>query len=396
MKKNKKNKIFIRRNKHKVSKFSSITDKKKAQEQRLYLASFPESNPRPVSEIGLNGDVRYLNPAIKRLFPGIEKAGKNHAWFTGFKSQVMPALCKNKNKFITRELIIGKSYFEQAIAYIPKEKCMRIYGQNITKRKNAEMELLKNRNELEQKIAQRTAELMKVQTELMESKRLSDIGALGAIVAHELRNPLAAIGMAAANIRRKANNPLLDSHLNNIEKKIYESDQIINNLLFYSKIKIPHREHTNIYSIVEECIGAAKRQFSKVVLIKKRIGNLKNIFIEVDPLQIKEVFQNILNNAYDAIHDLKGVVEIEAQTDEEGIKINFKDSGVGIEREYLDKIFEPFFTTKAKGTGLGLSVCQQIVNLHGGTIYVESQISKGTTVTVSLPRKAKAEVQNEK
>jgi signal transduction histidine kinase len=381
---------------HKLSKLVSIAKIKKAQELRFYLSSFPESNPRPVSEIGLNGDIRYLNPAIKRLFPGIEKSGKNHPWFADLKSQVMHAFRKKKNKFISRELAIGKSYFEQAIAYIPQEKCIRIYGQKITKRKNEEKKLLKNRNELEQEVAQRTAELMKAQTELMESKRLSDIGALGAIVAHELRNPLAAIGMAAANIRRKANNPLLDSHLNNIEKKIYESDQIINNLLFYSKIKVPHRELANILGIVEECIEAAKRQFSKAVLIKKRIGSLKNISIEVDPLQIREVFQNILNNAYDAIHDLEGSIEIKAQMDEKEIKVSFKDSGIGIENEYLDKIFEPFFTTKAKGTGLGLSVCQQIVNLHGGSIFVESQIGKGTIVTVSLPRKAKAENPNEK
>jgi two-component system NtrC family sensor kinase len=67
------------------------------------------------------------------------------------------------------------------------------------------------------------------------------------------------------------------------------------------------------------------------------------------------------------------------------LEVSFKDTGVGIPKENMEKLFLPLFTTKAKGTGMGLSVCKKLVDMHGGTIKVESEIGKGTTVTVKLP-----------
>ena len=110
--------------------------------------------------------------------------------------------------------------------------------------------------------------------------------------------------------------------------------------------------------------------------------------IEADPLQMQEVFSNIINNASDAVPEQDGRIEIAVTDEGSRIKITISDNGAGIEKEHLGRVFDPFFTTKAKGTGLGLSVCQQIVNLHGGTISIEGQPQQGTTVMVSLLKKA--------
>lgn len=229
-------------------------------------------------------------------------------------------------------------------------------------------------------------ELMKTQSELNERKRLSDIGTLAATIAHELRNPLAAINMAAYNIKRKAQNPLLERHLLTIEKKVSESDQIINNLLFYSRIKIPHYENIDICEIIDECAGVARERCRKAkASVYRKLKLLKGVTVEADPLQIKEVFSNILNNAYDAILNHRGKIELSGERDNRFVRVRIADNGPGIDGNILNKVFDPFFTTKAKGTGLGLTVCRQILSLHGGAIDIKSQIGKGTTVTVELP-----------
>ncbi len=233
--------------------------------------------------------------------------------------------------------------------------------------------------------------LSQTQKELDSAKRLSDIGILAATVAHELRNPLGVIRTAAYNIKRKAQNPALESHLINIEKKILESDQIINNLLFYSRLKSPHYESVRIYDILNECVKSTIIRFSKHnVAVIKKINSLRKVFIDADPLQMSELINNILNNANDACIGRNCKIEVRAVKDGKGnVEIVFRDYGVGIDEENLKKIFKPFFTTKAKGTGLGLTVCNQIVNLHGGKICIDSKKGRGTTVTVTVPIKRK-------
>lgn len=254
-------------------------------------------------------------------------------------------------------------------------------------RDKAQEILMRDKETVERLVKERTNELLKTQLELEKAKRLSDIGTLAATVAHELRNPLATISMAAHNIKRKAKSPDIDKHLSNIDKKVAESDQIINNLLFYSRIRPPHYESVKVSDIIEESIDSIGQNRKKDAQIIRNIDSIRNTLIEADPFQIKEMLQNLLNNALDAVPANAGKIEITGACEGEFIKINVKDNGHGIEKESLARIFDPFFSTKAKGTGLGLSVCQQIVNLHGGFIHIESKVDKGTVVAVSLPIK---------
>ncbi len=265
---------------------------------------------------------------------------------------------------------------------------------DITRRKQAEKLLKKSHAGLEKKVRERTGELLKTQKELEKAKRLSDIGTLAATVAHELRNPLGVMQTAVYNIRRKRQNSLIDKHLANIEKKVDESNRIISNLLFYSRIRMPHYENVNIHNILNECIGAIEKHFKKKgISIEKEFKLLKNIVIEADPLQMREMLSNILNNAYDAVSDRETSIEIKGEHDGDNfIKLYIKDSGVGIDEEDLEKVFEPFFTTKSKGTGLGLTVCHQIVNLHNGRIEIESVKGKETTVVIALPIRRRPDV----
>lgn len=259
--------------------------------------------------------------------------------------------------------------------------------EDITERKMAEGVLSRDKVKLEKLVQEGSQQLLDARVLLEKENRLSDIGTLAATVAHELRNPLAAISVAAANIARKVNDPLLERSLNNIQKKILESDQIINNLLFYSRIKHPHYENILIFEIVTECLLLAQKQKQKdTVVIQRRFDAIKETRIEADPLQMREVFSNIFNNAFDAISD-DGTIEIAAVEEVKEVMFSIKDNGSGIDKDHLARIFEPFFTTKAKGTGLGLAVCKQIIDLHGGSIRIGSNSGEGTTVIIRLPKK---------
>jgi len=148
------------------------------------------------------------------------------------------------------------------------------------------------------------------------------------------------------------------------------------------------------YFPVENRMGWIKDIFANESNVEVKITfqnpEEKNI-IEADPLHMTELFLNILDNAYQALADKSGVIEITLGYDTKINKLNmaFSDNGVGIKDTDAAKVFEPFFTTKTRGVGLGLTVCKQVVDLHNGTININSQEAKGATVFVTLPIRKK-------
>jgi two-component system NtrC family sensor kinase len=264
--------------------------------------------------------------------------------------------------------------------------CVMGIFRDITERKRAEEILRRDKSELARLVERKSAELVRAHDELNKAKRLSDIGMLAATVAHELRNPLAAIRIAIYNIKKKSDDPRLGSHLDNMEKKILESDQIIKNLLLYSSVKVPHRQAVVVSDLMEQSVTSLRSMFDEYkVSIKRFYKCPEGMTIEADPVQIKEVFNNLLSNAYESFGLKKGRIDISIWTEKEALKVRIADNGRGVPGTELRKLFMPFFSTKAKGLGLGLPLCRQIIELHGGSIKIESRVGKGTTVTVRLP-----------
>jgi PAS domain S-box-containing protein len=233
----------------------------------------------------------------------------------------------------------------------------------------------------ERKLAQR--ELAAAQEEAQKTRRLADIGSLAATVAHELRNPLAAIRMAAHNIYRHAHNPEAERHLRNIDKKIRESNHIIHNLLFYARIRSPHRERISLSALIAEAVAGAHERFAgQAVSVDVLFPQDSAITLDADPVQLLEVFSNLLDNAYAALPAQGGRIRISVDACATGVTVRVSDNGSGIAPENLSRVLEPFFTTKVNGTGLGLSVCSQIMRLHDGSLDVSSTPDKGTDITL--------------
>jgi signal transduction histidine kinase len=257
-------------------------------------------------------------------------------------------------------------------------------GRDITQRKEAE-EVLKRDNEmLESIVRERTKKLLEVQEEFNRAKRLSDIGTLAASVAHELRNPLGIIQLAIHQLK-KDRKLAENKYVADIEKKLAESDAIIDNLLGYSRIKAPAYEQVDVLELLQECISGFQAMFKDhdISIQKKYDADLR--LIEADVQQLRGIFSNILNNAGQAFSRKKGRIEICVCRKGHLASIAFKDNGVGIAPEDMGKIFTPFFTRKAKGTGLGLAICNELVALHRGRIEVQSCKGEGTTFEILLP-----------
>ena len=366
-----------------------ITGMKHAEAKISSLAQFPAENPQPVLRAAADGSLLYANrPALVFL--------RSMEWEKGKSLPApLPRIIRRVMRGGVQESVelddLHGRVWSMLLAPIANEHYVNLYGYDITEQKGAQKVLERDREEMEKLVQERTSELLAARHEMERAKRLADVGTLAATVAHELRNPLAAIKMAVYNVMKKSNDPSLAKHLNNIDAKVDESDQIINNLLFYSRLQAPHYEHIEIYWILKESADHASG-LRKNVSFLRQYKALKGLRVEVDALQMKELFNNVINNACDAVVDKpKGLIALKGDVlEQEGMfVVTVRDNGTGIEKGDLDRVFDPFFSTKAKGTGLGLTVSSHIVNLHGGRMSVNSTKGRGTAVTISLPLRRK-------
>jgi two-component system NtrC family sensor kinase len=181
--------------------------------------------------------------------------------------------------------------------------------------------------------------------------------------------------------------PKFMSYLGIMERETERCSTIVRNLLDFARQREPSlRPDVNINAVVEEALSLLANQIAlQEITLEKRFDQLPPIM--ADPMQLRQVFLNIILNACEAMNNA-GVLTVTtslANKRKKAVRVEIADSGVGIDEKDLPKIFDPFFTSKEKGTGLGLSVVYGIINSHQGTIEVDSKAGKGTTITITLP-----------
>jgi PAS domain S-box-containing protein len=237
--------------------------------------------------------------------------------------------------------------------------------------------------ELEQRVAERTAELETTQEQLVRQEKLAVLGQLAGGVAHEVRNPLGVISNAVYFLQMVLTDAddTVQEYLGIISNRVHEAEQIVSDLLSMAQIKPAQREQTVISSLINEVL--TRHPPPPAVTVTTRIPvDLPPVL--VDPQQIRQVLINLVTNAYQAIPE-RGELTLEACFQQGQLKLLFRDTGVGMPPKIMAQIFEPLFTTKAKGIGLGLSLSKNLVEVNGGTIQVESVEGRGTTFTLLLP-----------
>jgi two-component system NtrC family sensor kinase len=238
-------------------------------------------------------------------------------------------------------------------------------------------------------VAEDVTEQRRVQEQLMQSEKLSSLGEMISGVAHELNNPLATV-MAYAQLLIEAEVPQdVRRMLGTVNSESIRCQKIVQSLLTFARRHSPERRRIELEPLLREAVQLVSyRSRSEGVKIDLQVsGGLPVVM--ADPHQLQQVFLNILNNACQAMEEVKGARRIlaAARPEEGGVRIEFTDSGPGIAPEALPRLFDPFFTTKAvgEGTGLGLSLAYGIVREHGGAIEARNAPPMGACFSLFLP-----------
>lgn len=230
--------------------------------------------------------------------------------------------------------------------------------------------------------------LKEARDEVLQSEKLATIGRMASGIAHELGNPISAISGNIELLEKKLSMEKEKEIIKRMKSDLERMDKIIRELLDFARPKKFTREKINIKNSIEEAIEIIKTQkgFDNIKIEIDSEVNLPEI--TSDTTQLKQVWINLFLNARDAMPD-GGIIKISISKTDSFVRVEFSDTGTGIQKEHLNKIFEPFFTTKepGKGTGLGLTVVQRIILSMNGKISVESEPLKGTKFTILLPLK---------
>lgn len=234
-------------------------------------------------------------------------------------------------------------------------------------------------------------ERLRIDTEAVQNEKMKAIGTLSASLAHEIKNPLNSIVINMEILKGQINKieqpgtQPFHKYINIIQSEIGRLDKVIKDFLDYAKPQSTQYKKLNLGKVVINLLDFIEPEAKKTdVKITKKI-NKKLFDIRGEENQLKQVILNLLLNALQAMPD-GGELTVEVSNISDGrIKIQIKDTGVGIKKEDHNQIFDPFFTTKKKGSGLGLALVEQLVKNHGGEISFESEEEKGTTFSLVFP-----------
>lgn len=231
-----------------------------------------------------------------------------------------------------------------------------------------------------------------LEAELQQAEKSAVVGRLGSAIAHEIRNPLNYINLTLDHLRAKFTPDETEKRAgfekltSQLKAEVARINQQISDFLNYSRPPKVNPQSTDARKVIEDSLriveGQAAEQNIKISLIERENVPL----IHGDAEFLRSVFNNLFINAVQAMESLGGNLNVKISPDKDFVKIEVTDTGKGIPEENLSNIFEPYFSTKETGTGLGLAIVKKIVDVHNGTIEVESRLGEGTKFTVRLPK----------
>ncbi len=221
------------------------------------------------------------------------------------------------------------------------------------------------------------------QLEMERRKRLAQLGEMGAMLAHEIRNPLAGIKGFAQVIEKRPGEARNAGFAAGIVREVLRLENLVNDLLAYAGNDPSPPSTIDLRETIAWAASLVRHEAEeqRVSIVPECQGEVR-LFGNRDKLG--QVLLNLMKNAFHAM-PRGGTLHITAEESRKQVTITVSDTGQGIAPGDMGRIFEPFFTTKARGTGLGLPLCRKIIEEWGGTIRVESTPARGTTVSVVLP-----------
>lgn len=243
--------------------------------------------------------------------------------------------------------------------------------------------------------------LKRYREQLVRSEKLASLGHLSAGVAHELKNPLNIISASIQLLQMEEGIPEETRQAyETVMEQVARSTRIIDNLRDFARERKPASVEIDLHGFLEKTIALVEYEMRVDSLDIVRDFEGVPVYIKGDPDQLAQVFLNIINNARDSMNEMKaahsyeelesmgweGMLTVATARKDGSVGVTFKDTGVGMTQETIDRLFDPFFSTKGeKGTGLGMSIAYGIIENHGGEMYVTSQPGQGSVFRITFP-----------
>ncbi len=211
-------------------------------------------------------------------------------------------------------------------------------------------------------------------------------------VAHEIKNPLTPIQLSAEHLLRVYADgrgdfaKALKESTSYIIGEVENLRRIAQEFLELSKTTTLKKEVFDLQESVQEIVSPYQNMLAARIRFRV-VREGQDFRLEADPAKIKIAFRNLFINAVEAIRG-RGEIEVRLVAEDGELRLTVKDSGIGMDKDLLERVFDPYFSTKDSGTGLGLPIARKIIEDHGGTIQAESAAGKGTRITITLPRKS--------
>ncbi|GIN61115.1 hypothetical protein J27TS8_11080 [Robertmurraya siralis] len=219
---------------------------------------------------------------------------------------------------------------------------------------------------------------------LHRQDKLAAVGQLAAGVAHEIRNPLTSMKGYAEFLLEDETDEQRREFVDIILDEINRVNQIVEDFMVLAKPKVVDLKEKNIIPIIKDVLSLLEFEARKKKVRMHFEANDDIVQIECDENRLKQVFLNFVKNGIEAMPN-GGDITVRVHVASEQVQISIQDTGVGIPEEKLKRIGEPFYTTKKDGNGLGLMVSYKIIESHNGTVFIESELNKGTTFNIILP-----------
>jgi len=234
-------------------------------------------------------------------------------------------------------------------------------------------------------------ELEQSRTTLRQTEKVTAWQEIAQRMAHEIKNPLTPIKLAAQRIQKASDNnspkihEIIDSSVHSISEEVEHLTELLAEFRDFARLPTPHFRKCDIRELLLKAAETYRPNYRQIEIMTEY---LKPAQVAVDIHQMNRVFSNLIKNAFESIDDT-GTIQLSSDLVRKGhtqyCRIQIKDTGRGISREFEQKVFHPYFTTKAGGTGLGLPIVERIVSDHAGKIWFETEEQIGTTFFIDLP-----------
>jgi len=223
---------------------------------------------------------------------------------------------------------------------------------------------------------------------LREQAALVRVGQLAAVVAHEVKNPLAGIrGAMQVMLSRRPRGDADAPVMHEIITRVDALNDLIEDLLLFARPRAPRLQAIELMPLLADAVASMRRD-PVAELVKVEIAG-PDVALSGDSELLRAALLNIFLNAAQAMNG-SGAIYVTLTIEGDTVRVDIRDEGPGIPPEMRDRVFEPFYTTKPRGGGLGLAIVRRTLDLHGGTVSLDAPHSGGTVVSLRLPFKAHA------